>query len=55
MSLLGLLANNFSLSVEILPDIQAIDKRIREDFCYRNEYVINNTSAHYLSETSHSE
>ena len=50
MSLLELLETDFSLSKEIFLDVQAIDKRVREEFSYRNEYIIDNTSAHYLRE-----
>lgn len=50
MSLLELLENDFSLPKETFLDIHAIDKRVNEDFCYKNEYVIDNTSAHYLRE-----
>lgn len=50
MSLLELLENNASLPEEVLLDIQVIDRLICEDFCYKNEYVIDNTSAHYLRE-----
>lgn len=50
MTLLELLENNSSVPKETLLDIQDIDKRICEDFCYKNEYIINNTSEHYLRE-----
>lgn len=50
MSLLELLESGFSLSNDISADIQAIDARICENFCYKNEYVIDNTSAHYFRE-----
>ena len=50
MSLLELLETDFSLSREIFLDVQAIDKRIHEEFSYKNEYIIDNTSAHYLRE-----
>lgn len=50
MSLLELLGNNTFLPKEVFLDIQIVDKRIGEDFCYKNDYVIGNTSAHYLRE-----
>lgn len=50
MNLLELLQNNSFLSKEALLDIQSINKRIHEDFSYSNEYVIGNTSVHFLRE-----
>lgn len=51
MNLVGLLKSDFALSNDMLVDVQKIDEHIGENFSFKNEYVIENISSHFLRET----